>query len=82
MDTVIKPSVLINGKLYFDLAGAAKSLHRSVHTIRRDIGRKRIKVLDYGRAKYFLPEWLDEYILRLTEEAKKNPKKFMVVNHD
>lgn len=75
MDTVIKPTVPINGKLYFDLAGAASALLRSEHTIRREISRGRIRFLNYGRAKYFLQEWLDEYLEKLTVAPKKVIKK-------
>lgn len=71
MDTVIRPTFQINGKLYFNLEGAAKALNRSVHTIRREIDRKRIRFVNYGRAKYFAPEWLDEYVEKLTVVPKK-----------
>ncbi len=75
MDAEIRPNVPINGKLYFDLAGAASALLRSEHTIRREISRGRITFLNYGRAKYFLPEWLDEYLEKLTVSSKKVIKK-------
>lgn len=75
METAIKPTIPINGKLYFDLEGAAAALRRSEHTIRREISRQRIRFLDYGRAKYFLPEWLDEYLEKLTMVPKKILKK-------
>jgi hypothetical protein len=75
MDTAVKPDFPINGKLYFNLEGAALALKRSEHTIRREISRQRIRFLDYGRAKYFLPEWLDEYIEKLTVAPKKIIKK-------
>lgn len=75
MDTAIGPTFPINGKLYFDLQGAALALKRSEHTLRREIGRQRIRFLNYGRAKYFLPEWLDEYLEKLTVAPKKVIKK-------
>ena len=75
MDAEIRPNVPINEKLYFDFQGALRALKRSEHTLRREIGRKRIRFLDYGRAKYFLPEWLDEYLEKLTVEPKKFIKK-------
>ena len=72
MDTIVKPTHLINNRAYFDIEEAAAVLKRSVHTIRREIDRKRIRFLNYGRAKFFLPEWLDEYIEKLTVSPRKS----------
>lgn len=71
METAIKPTIPINGKLYFNLKGAAAAARRSVTTIRREMSRKRIRYLDYGRDKLFLPEWIDEYIEKLIVAPKK-----------
>ena len=75
METAIKPTIPINGKLYFNLEGAALALNKSVHTVRREISKKRIRFLDYGRGKYILPEWIDEYLEKLTVAPKKIIKK-------
>lgn len=72
MDTILKPTHLINNKHYFNLKEATVVIKRSVTTLRREIGRKRIRYLNYGREKYFLQEWLDEYIDKLTVQPRKS----------
>lgn len=69
----IKPNVLINNKLYYDFDAAVKLTGRSKRTLQREMQNRAIQYLDYGKGKYFLPEWIDRYI----ERHVVMPKKFL-----
>lgn len=57
--------------MYFDLKTTAGILNRSPRTLRREMDRRLIKYLDYGREKLFLPEDIDDYVKRKTVLTKK-----------
>jgi hypothetical protein len=57
--------------MYFNFSTTAKILNRSKRTLRREMERRLIKYLDYGRDKLFLPEDLNDYIERKTVHTKK-----------
>ena len=67
----IKPNVLINNKLYYDFDAAVMLTGRSRRTLQRDMHKRVIQYLDYGKGKYFLPEWIDRYIERFVVLPKK-----------
>lgn len=60
------PTVRVNNKLYYGVAGAAAALGISAHTLRREISRKNIRNLRHSCRILFLPEWLDEWVDRNT----------------
>lgn len=69
--TRLKPRHFINNRLYFDLLDAMKLTGRSKRTLQRDMSRRTIQYVDYGRGKYFLPEWIDDYVERHVVHTKK-----------
>lgn len=68
---MIQPNIPVNGRMYFDLKTTADILNRSRRTLRREMDRRLIKYLDYGRKKLFLPEDIDDYVERKTVRTKK-----------
>ena len=68
---MVKPTIPINNKLYYSLEDAAKALGMSESTLRRRINRKDIRYLAHVKGPVFLPEWLDEYLWRITKEPRK-----------
>lgn len=66
-----QPNIPVNGRMYFDLKTTANILNRSPRTLRREMDRRLIKYLDYGREKLFLPEDIDDYVERKTVRTKK-----------
>lgn len=69
--TKIKPNRLINNRLYYDMDAAIALTGRSKRTLQRDMSRRTIQYVDYGRGKYFLPEWIDAYVERHVVHTKK-----------
>lgn len=68
---MMQPNIRVNGRMYFDLKTTANILNRSPRTLRREMDRRLIKYLDYGREKLFLPEDIDDYVERKTVRTKK-----------
>lgn len=68
---MLQPNIPVNGRMYFDLKTTASILNRSPRTLRREMDRRLIKYLDYGREKLFLPEDIDDYVERKTVRTKK-----------
>lgn len=68
---MLQPNIQVNGRMYFDLETTAIILKRSTRTLRREMDRRLIKYLDYGREKLFLPEDIDDYVERKTVRTKK-----------
>lgn len=68
---MLQPNIPVNGRMYFDLKTTASILNRSPRTLRREMDRRLIKYLDYGRDKLFLPEDIDDYVERKTVRTKK-----------
>lgn len=68
---MMQPNIRVNGRMYFDLKTTANILNRSPRTLRREMERRLIKYLDYGREKLFLPEDIDDYVERKTVRTKK-----------
>lgn len=68
---MLQPNIPVNGRMYFDLKTTATILNRSPRTLRREMDRRLIKYLDYGREKLFLPEDIDDYVERKTVRTKK-----------
>ena len=58
-----KPNILLNGKMYYDITGAAPRARLSDRTLRREINRKHIRCLFHPSLGFlFLQEWIDEYL--------------------
>lgn len=68
---MLQPNIPVNGRMYFDLKTTASILNKSPRTLRREMDRRLIKYLDYGRDKLFLPEDIDDYVERKTVRTKK-----------
>lgn len=69
--TRLKPMHFINNRLYFNMKDAITLTGRSKRTLQRDMSRRKIQYLDYGNGKYFLPEWIDDYVERHVVHTKK-----------
>lgn len=70
----IEPTIHIGDLLYYPIEDAAEYINTSIHTLRRETYVKNIRYLNHPRGLMFLPEWLDEWILRKTMEPKKQKR--------
>lgn len=71
MENKVFPSVLVNNKLYFSFAEAAKCLDYSESTLWREVNKMNIRYLDHPSGKLFLQEWIDEHLERRTVAPRK-----------
>ena len=69
--TKIKPNHLINNRRYYDIDAAVMLTGRSRRTLQREMHKRAIQYLDYGKGKFFLPEWIDDYVERHVVHTKK-----------
>lgn len=67
----IKPNWLINNRPYYDIVQVAALIERSTRTVQRIAKRNGIEYIRLGRAAYFSPEAVDEFIEKLKVKAKK-----------
>lgn len=68
---IIKPNTLINNRPYYDIVQVADLIGRSIRTVQRIAKRNGIEYIRMGRAAYFAPEAVDEFIEKLKVKAKK-----------
>ena len=69
--TIIKPNTLINNRPYYDIIQVAALIERSTRTVQRIAKRNGIEYIRIGRAAYFEPKAVDEFIEKLKVKAKK-----------
>lgn len=67
----IKPNRLINNRPYYDIVQVAALIERSTRTVQRIAKRNGIEYIRFGKAAYFSPEAVDEFIEKLKVKAKK-----------
>lgn len=68
---MVKPTILVNNKLYYSFAEAAECLNMSQASLRRECDRKNIRYMNHVTGKIFAQEWLDEYCERKTIAPRK-----------
>lgn len=69
--TTIKPNRLINNRPYYDIVQVAALIGRTTRTVQRIAKRNGIEYIRLGRAPYFAPKDVDEFIEKLKVKAKK-----------
>lgn len=69
--TIIKPNKLINNKPYYNIGQVAALIGRTTRTVQRIAKMNGIEYIRLGRAPYFAPKDVDEFIEKLKVKAKK-----------